>query len=189
VNGCWFTSLALSLSLALLAVLIKQWIQNLYAPLPSAAPRNHAKVRFYRLLGLHAWNVPAVIHILPVLLHLSLLIFFAGLVVFLHPVNVALSWIVSMIGFLAYAFYFITTLIPLWKPQCPYRSPLLQVVEEASKLLEVWRCFAIDHCISFGLAIARLTYRFWMGDPLDFLENPMEDRLRDLQVSLYKNRS
>jgi hypothetical protein len=143
VNGLWFISLALSLSVALLSVLIKQWIQN-YTVSSSGTLQDRVKLRHYRYLGIQTWYVPAIVHLLPILLHVSLLIFFAGLVVFLIPLNVALSWVVSAIGVVSYFVYFVTPWFPLWKPQCPYKSPLTQVAGEVSKLLSLGLTFMIE---------------------------------------------
>jgi hypothetical protein len=155
VNGLWFTSLALSLSVALLAVLIKQWIQS-YTLSGSITPQDRVKSRQYRYLGLHVWGVPTIINLLPVLLHVSLLIFFAGLAVFLHPLNIALSWVVTVIGVVSYFVYFATPWIPLWIPQCPYKSPLTQAAGEASKLLSLGLYFVIERSASFCERIALL---------------------------------
>ncbi|KAF9020740.1 hypothetical protein BDZ89DRAFT_1072047, partial [Hymenopellis radicata] len=84
VNGLWFTSLTLSLASALFAVLIKQWIRH-YTSL----------IRQYRFMGLQKWHVPTLIGILPVLMHLSLAIFFVGLTLFLAPLRPSIAGIVG----------------------------------------------------------------------------------------------
>ncbi|KAF9003158.1 hypothetical protein BDZ89DRAFT_889375, partial [Hymenopellis radicata] len=84
VNGLWFTSLTLSLVAALLAVLMKQWIRH-YTSLVSGTAQERSLIRQYRFMGLQKWHVPTLIGLLPVLLHLSLAIFFAGLTLFLVP--------------------------------------------------------------------------------------------------------
>ncbi|KAK0458623.1 uncharacterized protein EV420DRAFT_1221617, partial [Desarmillaria tabescens] len=83
VNGLWFTSLFLSLSTALFAVLIKQWLRH-YVILPSGTPRDRAFTRQFRYDGLKKWRIQALIGFLPLLMHLALAIFFAGLVIFLR---------------------------------------------------------------------------------------------------------
>jgi hypothetical protein len=143
VNGLWFTSLALSMSVALLAVLIKQWIHN-YTVSNSLNHRDRVASRQYRLLGLYAWGVPAIVQLLPLLLHVSVLVFFAGLILFLHPLNIALSWVVTGVGAVSYFVYFVTPWFPLWNPQCPYKSSLTQVAGEAPKLLSTGLCFVIE---------------------------------------------
>ncbi|KAG7443318.1 uncharacterized protein BT62DRAFT_857054, partial [Guyanagaster necrorhizus] len=84
VNGLWFTSLALSLSAALISVLVKQWLHH-YMILPSGTPRERSHIRQYRYMGLRRWQVPLIIGLLPMLMHLALAFFFIGLVVFLGP--------------------------------------------------------------------------------------------------------
>ncbi|PBK86903.1 hypothetical protein ARMGADRAFT_870595, partial [Armillaria gallica] len=84
VNGLWFTSLFLSLTTALVAVLVKQWLHH-YIVLPSGTPRDRCFVRQYRYLGLQKWRVEVIVGMLPVLMHLALVLFFIGLSLFLHP--------------------------------------------------------------------------------------------------------
>ncbi|KAK0474770.1 hypothetical protein IW261DRAFT_1304185, partial [Armillaria novae-zelandiae] len=84
VNGLWFTSLFLSLTTALVAVLVKQWLHH-YVALPSGTPRDRSLTRQFRYAGLQKWHVPVIIGLLPVLMHLALAIFLVGLVIFLQP--------------------------------------------------------------------------------------------------------
>ncbi|KAK0441030.1 hypothetical protein EV421DRAFT_2057839, partial [Armillaria borealis] len=84
VNGLWFTSLFLSLTTALVAVLVKQWLHH-YVVLPSGTPRDRCFVRQYRYLGFQKWRVEVIVGVLPVLMHLALALFFIGLSLFLHP--------------------------------------------------------------------------------------------------------
>lgn len=62
--------------------------------------------------------------LLPVLMHASLALFFAGLSVFLYPLRVSLSWIVGAIAVLAYTVYLIAIILPIFFLQCPYHTPL-----------------------------------------------------------------
>ncbi|KAK0492154.1 hypothetical protein EDD18DRAFT_1026800, partial [Armillaria luteobubalina] len=84
VNGLWFTSLFLSLTTALVAVLVKQWLHH-YVALPSGTPRDRSLTRQFRYAGFQKWRVEVIIGLLPVLMHLALAIFFVGLVIFLQP--------------------------------------------------------------------------------------------------------
>ncbi|KAK0442866.1 hypothetical protein EV421DRAFT_1681148, partial [Armillaria borealis] len=84
VNGLWFTSLFLSLTTALVAVLVKQWLHH-YVALPSGTPRDRSFTRQCRYGGFEKWHVQVIIGLLPVLMHLALAIFLVGLVIFLHP--------------------------------------------------------------------------------------------------------
>ncbi|KAK0239607.1 hypothetical protein EDD85DRAFT_787870 [Armillaria nabsnona] len=123
VNGLWFTSLFLSLTTALVAVLVKQWLHH-YVALPSGTPRDWCFVRQYRFLGFQKWRVEVIVGVLPVLMHLALALFFIGLSLFLHPLRAALSWVVCMGTILLIVAYVIVTILPMCFPQCPYRTPL-----------------------------------------------------------------
>ncbi|KAK0227003.1 hypothetical protein EDD85DRAFT_923330 [Armillaria nabsnona] len=90
VNGLWFTSLSLSLTAALFAVLTKQWIHQ-YLSMPSGTPRDRCHVRQFRYMGLEQWRVGFIIGLLPVLMSASLAVFLVGLVLFIVPLRV--SWI------------------------------------------------------------------------------------------------
>ncbi|KAF9049242.1 hypothetical protein BDZ89DRAFT_885538, partial [Hymenopellis radicata] len=80
--GLWAVSLALSLTTAMLAVLTKQWLHH-YVSQPSGSPRDFARVRQFRFIGFERWRVPLIISLLPFLLHISLAMFFCGLVIFM----------------------------------------------------------------------------------------------------------
>ncbi|KIY66489.1 hypothetical protein CYLTODRAFT_339645, partial [Cylindrobasidium torrendii FP15055 ss-10] len=82
VNALWFTSLALSLSSALFAVLSKQWLRQ-YTSFISGSARDRALIRQFRYDGLEKWAVRTIIGLLPTILHLALGLFLLGLVIFL----------------------------------------------------------------------------------------------------------
>ncbi|PBK73550.1 hypothetical protein ARMSODRAFT_879988, partial [Armillaria solidipes] len=84
VNGLWFTSLSLSLTTALFAVLTKQWIHQ-YMSVPSGTPRDRCRVRQFRYMGLQQWRVAFIIGLLPVFMSASLAVFLVGLVLFIVP--------------------------------------------------------------------------------------------------------
>ncbi len=123
VNGLWFTSLFLSLTTALVAVLVKQWLHH-YIVLPSGTPRERCFIRQYRFLGFQKWRVEVIVGVLPVLMHLALALFFIGLSLFLHPLRAALSWVVWTGTVLLIVAYVIMTILPMCFPQCPYHTPL-----------------------------------------------------------------
>ncbi|KAK0458578.1 uncharacterized protein EV420DRAFT_1748062 [Desarmillaria tabescens] len=127
VNGLWFTSLFLSLTTALVAVLVKQWLHH-YVALPSGTPRDRSFTRQFRYAGFQKWHVQVIIGLLPVLMHLALAIFLSGLVVFLRPLWEALSWIICAGTGLVYIAYMVATILPILFPQCPYRTPLCDLV-------------------------------------------------------------
>ncbi len=127
MNGLWFTSLFLSLTTALVVVLVKQWLHH-YVALPSGTPRDRSFTRQFRYAGFQKWHVQVIIGLLPVLMHLALAIFLVGLVIFLQPLRQALSWIICAGTGLVYTAYAVVTILPILFPQCPYRTPLCDIV-------------------------------------------------------------
>lgn len=127
VNGLWFTSLTLSLATALFVVLTKQWLRQ-YMAMTSGTTRDRSLIRQFRFAGMEKWHVLCIIGILPILLHLSLGIFLAGLIFFLVPRHLDLAYIIGSMTVIVYSLYFITNLVPLFDIQCPYRTPLTESI-------------------------------------------------------------
>ncbi|SJL12498.1 uncharacterized protein ARMOST_15925 [Armillaria ostoyae] len=121
INSLWFMSLTLSLITALVAVLVKQWLHQYVAVVSDSSARDRARIRHMRFAGLQTWQVPMIIGLLPVLLHVSLALFFAGLSIFLFSLNMKVAWLVSIIGVATYTVYVITLVLPLIYPYCPYK--------------------------------------------------------------------
>jgi hypothetical protein len=65
-----------------------------------------------------------VVEAIPTLLHISLLLFFAGLVEFMRPINATISNL--MLGMLVFcgSLYFLVTILPVFHSNCPYYTPL-----------------------------------------------------------------
>ena len=126
VNSLWFSSLAISLTSALLATLLQQWARRyVKVTRPRCTARDRARVRAFffenTIKKLHLlWAADAV----PTLLHLSLLLFFAGLLILLrntnHTVfNAVVGWVALSITVYAYI-----TLLPIFRSFSPYYGPL-----------------------------------------------------------------
>ncbi|KAL1761313.1 hypothetical protein FB107DRAFT_269303 [Schizophyllum commune] len=124
-NGLWFMSLALSLSVALMAVLVKQWLQA-YQNHVSGSPRQQALTRQFRLIGVERWNLPLIVGLLPTLLHVSLLFFFVGLALYTFSLDTAIAYVVIALAGSAYSLYIVANVLPIFDPQCPYKTPLSQ---------------------------------------------------------------
>ncbi|KAL1731402.1 hypothetical protein EV714DRAFT_208921 [Schizophyllum commune] len=123
INRCWFLSLAFSLFSAFGAVVVRQWIQE-YEREISGSPKRRALIRHFRHIGLEKWQVNLIIPILPMLLHVSLLLFFIGLVLYVRQSDPVMSKGIFFITAVFYMVYFTTSFLPVLFPQCPYRSPL-----------------------------------------------------------------
>ncbi|KAF9033778.1 hypothetical protein BDZ89DRAFT_1111241 [Hymenopellis radicata] len=123
INGLWYTSLSLSLITALVAVLAKQWLHQ-YMAITSGTSLDRSLLRQFRYEGLQAWRVPLIIGLLPALMHLSLGIFFIGLIIFLAQLYPASAYVVGLFALIAYSAYFASLILSAAHPQCPYKTPL-----------------------------------------------------------------
>ncbi|KAJ7101277.1 hypothetical protein B0H15DRAFT_733427, partial [Mycena belliarum] len=124
-NTLWFISLGLSLACALIATLVEQWARDfLHKADMHSAPVIRARIFSYLYYGLRRFNMHIVVEIIPLLLHSSLILFFAGLVAFLIPINTAMTGVAGGLLATVTAVYFLLTILPLWHLDCPYRTPL-----------------------------------------------------------------
>ncbi|KAJ7713011.1 hypothetical protein B0H16DRAFT_1341822, partial [Mycena metata] len=124
-NALWFISLGLSLACALIATLLEQWARDfLHKADMRSAPVIRAHVFSFLYYGLKRFNMHTVVDIIPLLLHTSLLFFFAGLVAFLLPINPVITYIAVGLLVVVVAAYALLTVLPIWYLDCPYRTPL-----------------------------------------------------------------
>ncbi|KAJ7696952.1 hypothetical protein B0H17DRAFT_1328981 [Mycena rosella] len=81
----------------------------------------------------------AVVDTIPLLLHTALLLFFAGLVVFLTSVNRILVFIMTSMLLLFFLLYALLTILPVIYPACPYHTPLSGILWMAlQRLRRIW---------------------------------------------------
>ncbi|KAJ7024341.1 hypothetical protein C8F04DRAFT_1239666 [Mycena alexandri] len=124
-NTLWFLSLGFSLTCALSATLVDQWARN-YILATESRPALHKRARISAYLhrGLRKFHMNTVVELIPTLLHISLLLFLAGLVEFLRPINAVISNL--MLGMLLFcgSLYLLVTFLPIFYSNCPYYTPL-----------------------------------------------------------------
>ncbi|KAJ7231500.1 hypothetical protein C8J57DRAFT_1196534 [Mycena rebaudengoi] len=124
-NALWFVSLGFSLSSALIATLLDQWARDfLHRSEMRSAPVVRARIFSYLYYGLKRFNMHAVVEVIPLLLHASLLLFLTGLVAFLLPVNRVITGVVVGLLALLFLIYCTLTVLPMLYLDCPYRTPL-----------------------------------------------------------------
>ena len=105
--GLSFLSLVISLSCALVVLLLQQWARRyLRVAYPRYEPHRRARIRTFYKDGVETLRIPLTIEVIPVLLHISLFLFFAGLSVYLLSINhtifkVVTAWIGVCIGLYA----------------------------------------------------------------------------------------
>ncbi|KAL1676871.1 hypothetical protein EV122DRAFT_215447 [Schizophyllum commune] len=123
INRCWFLSLIFSLLAAFGAVVVRQWLQEYESDI-IGPPKRRALVRHYRRVGLEKYKVHLIVPILPMLLHVSLLLFFVGLTLYVRQSDRSMSDGIIALTTIIYLVYLGTNILPVFRPRCPYRSPL-----------------------------------------------------------------
>ncbi|TFK93352.1 hypothetical protein K466DRAFT_451478, partial [Polyporus arcularius HHB13444] len=120
LNTLWFASLVCSLSSASIALFVKQWLHEATV---QGTSRKSGRLRQYRLHGLLKWQVGAIVVALPILLQIAAVLFLVGLLVLLWTLHNTVAAITSALVAMLFAFFLIVTILPVWKADCPYRSP------------------------------------------------------------------
>ncbi|KAJ7609874.1 hypothetical protein FB45DRAFT_1010133 [Roridomyces roridus] len=124
-NTLWFISLSLSLICALLATLVEQWAREfMHKTEIRPSPVRRAKIFAFLYFGLKQFHMHTVVDTIPSLLHGALLLFFAGLVAFLVPINHLIMYFIAGALLVFVLLYSSITVLPVLYLHCPYRTPL-----------------------------------------------------------------
>lgn len=154
MNVVWFLSMTTALSAVLTGTICLQWVRE-YQRDPRVNPKMAFAVRQMRWDGLQSWKVPAIISSLPIILQLSLLLFFWGLLEFLWSLNSKVTQINSVVIGVVLFFMAATLFLPALQVifisndkiqrqgQCPFKSPLARVFTN----ILFWIALKVINCI------------------------------------------
>ena len=140
-----FASLAVTLFVAFIAVLGKQWILYYTRSTTWGNIVDRGKERQAKLAGLRKWGFHLIMESLPVMLQFALLLFGIALTVYLWDLNVPIAEVVLVVTSAGFAFYaFIAVAATIWR-DCPFQTPLsvllpkaLPCAKEFTALVRVW---------------------------------------------------
>jgi hypothetical protein len=146
VNSVWFLSLVLSLTCALMATLLQQWARRyLLIVRRNHPPHIRAHIREYFYQGARKFGLFGLAELLPTLLIISVLLFFAGLVVFAFLANHTVAkFTLAIVGF-CFLSYITFTLMPLVFHDCPYWTPLTTVLWFSAQKIGLAFYWVRDH--------------------------------------------
>ncbi|KAK0432062.1 hypothetical protein EV421DRAFT_1719853, partial [Armillaria borealis] len=97
INVLWLMSLTLSLATALFAMLADEWYCHYLSPVGGDPQvRSHTRHLWYK--GLLNWHVSSCIGLLPLMLHLSLFLFFVRLFLSLIPQQLGIVLVIGTIS-------------------------------------------------------------------------------------------
>ena len=152
VNALWFLSLTISLTCAMLATLLHQWARRYLriTQRPRYSPHDGARIRAFFAHGVEKLRFSWAVDAIPTLIHVSLFLFFAGLLIYLfninHTVFRVVVWWVAVSG----AAYLLITAMPIIRLDSLYRAPLSSIAFRASAgvLFTVFFIFGHFVCLS-----------------------------------------
>jgi Family of unknown function (DUF6535) len=91
---------------------------------PRYNPHRRVQIRAFFAEGVDKLHLPRAVEALPILLHLSLFLFFAGLAIFLFNINhTVFKAVISWLGICA-SLYMCITFMPIFRHDSPYHAPL-----------------------------------------------------------------
>lgn len=141
INGLWFFSLTLSLTVSALSILAKHWAHAYKSGL-TGQPRRYAYIRQYRYNGVVKWHMDAIIGALPTAMFAAVFLFFTGLLVLLEQVDPGMFKSCFSIVILMAVGYLVTSILPFGYPDCPFQTPASQLVAIVLSYTVqfYWRC-------------------------------------------------
>jgi len=128
VNILWFLSLIFSMASAVNATLFQQWARR-YLDITKrrVAPHKRARTRSYMFNGIKTFHLSRVVRIMPVLLHISIALFFSGLVIFVSNLNFLIGVVVLVFVSMFALAYLVLTVLPHVYFNCPYSTPISEI--------------------------------------------------------------
>jgi hypothetical protein len=140
-----FASLAVTLFVAFIAVLGKQWILYYTRGSTWGSIIDRGKERQDKFVGLQRWGLHFIMESLPVMLQFALLLFAVALVVYLWDLDFSAAEVVLTVACTGCAFYAcIAVVATIWE-DCPFQTPLsillpkvLPWLKDTAALTRVW---------------------------------------------------
>ncbi|KAG6847292.1 hypothetical protein H0H93_008989 [Arthromyces matolae] len=130
-------------------------------------------IRQFRFDGLQKWKLGTIIEGLPLILHTSVAIFLVGLSFYVSQLSPPICAILSSITILTFIFYLVTSMIPAFSIDCPFRLPsvffvacLLRVVVHAIRRVFLKLLMRIFPTVS---RVIPVRYRVPLVAPLETL--------------------
>jgi hypothetical protein len=136
INFLFFASLSASLLAALASVIALQWVADYDAAITrgGSSPEDRAKRRQFRHAGVVWWKMNEIIAALPLLLYFSVVLFFAGLILWMLEVNHVVGVVIAGFAAIAVIFYGVTTFLAVVTVSAPFRTPLSRWIYSLSRL-------------------------------------------------------
>jgi hypothetical protein len=166
-----FASLSVTLFVAFIAVLGKQWILYYTRVTTWGNIVDRGKERQAKLVGLQKWGLYIIMESLPVMLQFALLLFAVALAVYLWDLDVSAAEVVLVITSIGLAFYGCIVVAATVYSDCPFQTPLSVMlpkirpwIKEFMALARVW---LRRKAISLQLRIESMTEHRLLKIPIE----------------------
>ena len=123
VQSILFSSLAITLLSAFLAMLGKQWLNRYAATNMRGSPIERSQDRQRKLDGIVAWYFNHVMESLPVMLQAALLLLGCALSRYLWDINTTVASVILSITASGFLFYLFVLVAAAVSESCPYQTP------------------------------------------------------------------
>ncbi|KAF8493460.1 hypothetical protein F5888DRAFT_827922 [Russula emetica] len=128
VNALWFLSLVIAIVSAFYVMLVQQWIRRYTQTLADLKlTTDQERVRSCLFLGTQKYKMSHAIGLIPLPLHISVFLFFSGLIVFLFTISNAIAIVITVAVVLIGLLYAGLTILPITDDVCPYFTPMSDV--------------------------------------------------------------
>jgi len=146
VNSLWFLSLVISLFCALLATLQQRWARRyLGLTRPQVAIHKRGHIHSFLAEGINRFNVHYVVEAIPALLHVSVFLFLAGLVISLFTIHHTVAYITLSATVVCFLVYVAITVMPVVYYDSPYTSPFSTLAWYISRKIIVTVLNGVDY--------------------------------------------
>ena len=139
------TSLCITLFVAFIAVLGKQWILYYTQVTTWGSIVDRGRERQVKLVGLQKWGFHLIMESLPVMLQFALLLFGIALAVYLWDLNVSVADVVVAVTSVGITFYSGITIAATTWNDCPFQTPLSMLLPKViprakglTRLIRIW---------------------------------------------------
>jgi hypothetical protein len=106
-------------------MLVQQWIRQYTQTLAElGSTKDHDRVRSCLFLGTQRYKLSHAIGLIPLPLHISVFLFFSGLIIFLFTISNAIAIVLTVAVALIGSLYAALTILPTIDDVCPYFTPM-----------------------------------------------------------------
>ncbi|KAH9954582.1 hypothetical protein BC827DRAFT_955769 [Russula dissimulans] len=145
VNVSWTLSLILSITCALAAHLVQLWSQEyLLHSQCHTTPSTRARIRAYLFDGLSQYRLDQVINAIPLLLHLAILLFGAGLIAYLFVLHPIIAYTALAAYTVVGSSYLALSISPLISLSSPFKTPISSLLWRALQLIQLTVLYVIQ---------------------------------------------